>query len=106
MFAPTEQELFARIRCVLQRCRQHGITISKKKLTMGQKVSFAGFSISKDGVQPSQKLVAAIKEMKSPTDLSTLRSFMGMVNQLGQFMPDLAHLTAPMRAAIKDEHCI
>jgi hypothetical protein len=31
------------------------------------------------------------------TDLTTLRGFLGLVNQLGHFLPDLAHLTVDLR---------
>jgi len=35
--------------------------------------------------------------MKPPTTISELRHFVGMVNQLGKFTPNLAQLTQPLR---------
>lgn len=35
--------------------------------------------------------------MKPPTNVSELRRFMGMVNQLGKFTSNLAELTQPLR---------
>ena len=45
-------ELMDRTRVVLQRCRDYGITISKKKLELGKKINFAGHIISDKGIQP------------------------------------------------------
>ena len=35
--------------------------------------------------------------MKVPTNVSELRRFMGMVNQLAKFTPNLSELTQPLR---------
>ena len=40
---------------------------------------------------------AAVREMNAPTSVTELRRFMGMVNQLGKFTPNLAQLTQPLR---------
>ena len=68
--ARTEQELFARIRIVLQRCRDAGITISHRKLHYGQSVSFAGFIISADGIKPDPEKIRAITDFPVPTNPS------------------------------------
>ena len=35
--------------------------------------------------------------MKTPTNVSELRRFLGMANQLGKFFPNLAQLSQPLR---------
>ena len=39
----------------------------------------------------------------SPKDVSEIRRVFGMVNQLGKFIPDLAPVTDPLRALLKDK---
>ena len=38
--------------------------------------------------------------MSPPTNISELRRFMGMVNQLGKFSPNLTNLSQPLRALL------
>ena len=44
----------------MERCRNHKITISDKKMTIARCVKFAGFIVCKDGVMPDPDKVKAI----------------------------------------------
>ncbi len=70
--------------------------LSKKKTRIGEKVKFAGHIISRDGVSPDPKKTMAISNFPSPKNLIQLQSFLGLVNHLDNFNPDLAVLTAPL----------
>jgi ribosomal protein S18 len=97
----TGQQLRERVEAVLSRCRQNGITLSRKKARWGNKVNFAGFIVSADGVEPEPEKLQAISEFPRPQDVSSLRSFLGLAVQLGGFVPDLAHMTAALRELLK-----
>lgn len=99
--APDETTLMSRTRAVLDRCREHGITISKKKLQTGNCVKFAGYIISSEGIKPDPEKAKAIKEFPVPHDVTSLRSFLGLANQLGHFLPDLAQTTICLRQLLK-----
>jgi hypothetical protein len=99
--ADTVDQLIERVSNVLQRCREHKITISKKKLEYGQSVTFAGFRVGSTGIQPNPDMTRAIRDFPTPTDVPGVRSFLGMLNQLGWFIPDLAHITEPIRHLLK-----
>ena len=99
--ARTEQELYSRIRMVLQRCREAGITISLRKLECGQSVSFAGYVISSDGIRPDPEKIRAITDFPVPKNASEVRSFLGLANQLAFFIPDVARLSSSIRALLK-----
>jgi hypothetical protein len=45
----------------------------------------------------------AIANFHVPTGLTTLSAFLGLVNQLGHFLPDLAHLTVDLRQLLKKD---
>ena len=81
IWATNEQELLERGRIVLQRCKENNITISQKKLELSNKIKFANFP--------------------HPKNLRDLRAFIGLGNQLGMFIPDLAHMTSPLRPLMK-----
>ena len=99
--ASTEQDLLVQFKLVLECCRKSNLTLSKSKLQMGRSVVFAGHTISDKGVQPEPRRTEAIKHFPRPTNVSELRSFLGLVNQLGIFIPDLAHVTEPLRQLLK-----
>ena len=94
-------ELKERAGIVLKRCRDLNITISNKKLEMGKEISFAGHIISLNGIRPDDSKYRAIAEFPTPENVSQLRSFLGLANQLTAFVPDLAHMTATLRPLLK-----
>ena len=93
--------LLQTIRTVLNRCRQAGLTISKKKFKIGTKISFAGYTLTSKGVHPDPAKVEAISKFPSPKDVTSVRSFLGLANQLGSFIPDLAMATNAIRGLLK-----
>ena len=50
-----------------------------------------------NGISVDPDKVAALRDMKAPVNVSELRRFLGMCNQLGKFSPNLASLTQPLR---------
>ena len=53
--------------------------------------------MGKDGVRADPEKTKAISEMAIPQSVSDLRRFLGMVNQLGKFSPQISELTKPLR---------
>ena len=101
IWAPNLGELKERAGIVLQRCRELNITISLKKLEMGKKITLAGHIVSQDGIRPDDSKYRAIAEFPTPENVSQLRSFLGLANQLTAFVPDLAHMTATLWPLLK-----
>ena len=97
------QELWVRLREVLSRCREAGIKISRTKLAAGREILFAGFIISDKGIKPNPEKVAAIANFPVPRDVSELRSFLGLANQLGHFVPDVSQITVLLRGLLKKD---
>ena len=99
--ARTRKDALAILRDVLQRCKKGNLTLSRDKLRMGQELPFAGFIIGKHGVKADPKRTDAIRLFPPPKDQTGLRSFLGLAQQLGFFIPDLAHLSEPLRKLLK-----
>ena len=94
IWAKDENELINNCRTILNRCRELNISISEKKLEISHSISFAGHIVSNKGITPDPNLTTAIKDFPQPTNISELRSFMGLANQLASFIPDLAQNTS------------
>ena len=60
-------------------------------------VEYLGHKISAKGLQPTNQKVRAITEAPRPTNVSQLKSFLGMLNYYGKFLPNLSiHLAIIM----------
>ena len=94
-------ELKERANIVLQRCRELNIIISLEKLEMGKEIAFAGHIVSQAGIRPDDSKYRAIANFPTPENVSQLRLFLGLANQLTAFVPDLAHMTATLRPLLK-----
>ena len=67
------------------------------------KIEWLGYKLSGEGVAPINGKIQGISEMLRPNNLKELRSFLGVVNQLNKFVPDLASICAPFRSILKKE---
>ena len=54
------------------------------------------------GISPDPEKTNAISQFPQPQNRTQLRSFLGLVNTLGKFLPDLSIVTHPMRELLKD----
>ncbi|ROT64569.1 hypothetical protein C7M84_017475 [Penaeus vannamei] len=80
---------------MLSRCRAHGITLNKDKfMVAATNVSFCGYP---EGIAADPEKVAAIRDYPTPSNITDLRSFMGLVNQLADFSPEIAATAQPLR---------
>ena len=94
----TREEHDEHLRAVLQRLSTLGMTLNSSKCMFAQSsVNFLGHVIDSQGIRPDPNKVSAIKHFRTPTNVSDVRHFLGMVNQLSKFSPDLATITQPMR---------
>ena len=82
----------------LQRCRKLNLTLNlqKVKLRLSQ-VPFMGHLLTADGVVTDPNKVRAIRDMPTPTDVKSLKRFLGMVTYLAKFLPNLSSVCEPLR---------
>ena len=59
-------------------------------------VAYLGHIITQEGLHTEETKVCAIVDAPEPTNVGELRSFLGMVNYYGKFLPDLATTLAPL----------
>ncbi|XP_064464822.1 uncharacterized protein K02A2.6-like [Ornithodoros turicata] len=87
---------------VLLRLREFGFTLKEEKCAfMQQQVEYLGHVVTAEGFGPSPKRVSATLNMPPPTQVSELRSFLGMVQHYGKYIPSLADVCAPLNNLLK-----
>ncbi len=71
--------------------------INLEKCVFGNKeVSYLGFTLTPEGIKPGKNKLKAIKDAKPPTDVKTIRSFVGLCNFFRTHIKDFALIAAPL----------
>ncbi|UYV77098.1 K02A2.6-like [Cordylochernes scorpioides] len=70
--------------------------LHKKNMMKVKEIKFLGHLITERGVLPDPNKVQAIREFPSPSSISEVRRFLGMVNFTGKFIPDLSTILYPL----------
>ncbi|KAK3097548.1 hypothetical protein FSP39_010680 [Pinctada imbricata] len=94
----TGKEHDDRLHEVMNRLKSRGLTVNKDKLELKMnQLTFMGHVLSKDGIAPTKSRVEAIINARHPETSSEVRSFLGLVNYCGKFIPNLATVAEPLR---------
>lgn len=94
IFSRNEEEHKKHIETVLRELDNAGLKINLKKCQFFKKeVVFLGYKLSETGVEMDEARMRSIMHYKRPTNLKTLRGFLGMVNYFKRLMPDLSEKT-------------
>ena len=102
--AATKEELLERTEKVIKRCQETNITLNSKKIQIGQSVKFGGHIITSEGSSPDPDKVRAIKDFPTPTNVTDVRSFMGLSNQFMDYLPDLKQNLEPIKDLLKKQN--
>ena len=98
VYGSTQEEHDRHLVLVLKRLEESGITLNRDKCEFSKpQIKFVGHVIGHDGISPDPDKISAITEMDPPTDISGVRRFLGMVNQMGKFSSSLAEESKPLR---------
>ncbi|MCG8430742.1 MAG: RNA-directed DNA polymerase, partial [Candidatus Omnitrophica bacterium] len=92
------------LRAVLKRLKEHGVTLNLPKCHFYQsQVKFYGHIFSAEGIKPDPKKIQSIVDAPAPLDVSGVKSLLGMAQYLARFIPDYAHITAPLRELTRND---
>lgn len=82
-------------------CGRNGIVFNPDKFKFAcDEVEFAGFIITADGIKPSKKMTEAILNFPTPTNITGVRSWFGLVNQVSYAFSQ-AEVMAPFRELLR-----
>ena len=85
----------------ISHCAEAGISFNSSKFRFGaEEVEFLGFQLTKDGVQPTEKYIASIRDFPEPKDITGARSWFGLINQVNYAYSE-SDLMEPFRPLLK-----
>ena len=101
LFQPTTGEAFTHTASYLTLCGKNGIILNPSKFEFAEdEVEWAGVKLTKDKVAPLESHVQAIKDFPVPQNITDMRSFWALVNQVAPFYAVQPHLL-PFRDLMK-----
>lgn len=99
----SKEEHLATLEEVLSRLEKSGVTVNKAKCDFqSNAVQYLGHIIDEEGLHPMQEKVTAITEAPSPTNVSELRAYLGLINYYAKFMSNRATLLKPLHDLLRN----
>ena len=96
------EKSFYRICSMLSHCNKNGMVFSPEKFQFAKEtVEFAGFLITRKGIKPTDRYLETIKNFPTPTNITDIRSWYGLINQVAysfsktKLMAPFRHLLSP-----------
>ena len=102
-WAATLLQLFFDAAEFLTHTAQHGVVQNAKKFVWGKRdIEYVGFLVTSDGVRPSDETMSAISNFPRPTDITGIRSWFGLVEQVS-FAFAKSDLMSPFKPLLKKD---
>ena len=92
------------LRRVMDRAQEKNLKFNYDKMRLHlTDLPYIGHRLTPEGVKPDPAKMAAIQEMAEPKTPQEVRRFLGMVNYLAKFLPNLSQVTEPLRKLTQKE---
>ncbi|XP_055916389.1 uncharacterized protein LOC129949142 [Eupeodes corollae] len=99
---PDNETHLARLETVFSRLFSFGLRVNSEKSHYFQdSIEYCGFKIDKDGIHKTASKTEAIVKAPCPTNVSEVRSLLGLVNYYGRFFHNLSEILEPLHALIR-----
>ena len=101
LWKSTIEEMFWHVMKYIHHCHVNGVIFNHKKFVFCRmELEFSGFLLTADGIKPSPRIVDAIQKFPTPKNLTGIRSWFGLVNQVSYAFSQ-TELMAPFRDLLK-----
>lgn len=95
--ATSFEDMLSRLQKVLEALRNANLTLKMSKCYFGFKqVTYLGFILSANGLEPGALKVSAIQQIEPPKDRHEVRRFLGLTGFFRRFIPKYAQIAAPI----------
>ncbi|CAH8498480.1 unnamed protein product [Schistosoma intercalatum] len=100
----TDSELSDRLHQVLNRVLEYGFQLREEKcIFFMHSIKYLGFILDKNGRRPDPANIEAIQKMPAPTDVSSLRSFLGLISHYSTFLPEMHRVRGPLNELLSKD---
>ena len=98
--AEAERDHDVNLVAFLERARARNLVLNPDKFRYKvPEIRWMGHILTSDGgMQRDPVKVAAVRDYPVPTDVASMKRFLGMVSFLARYIPNVSHILAPLRA--------
>ena len=101
MTGTNEEEHLDNLKAVFDSLERAGFRLKHQKCAfLLPCVEYLGHIITDKGLKPSEQKIKAIKDAPTPIDVSQLRSFLGLMNFYGKFLPNLSSVLSALHSLL------
>jgi transposase InsO family protein len=100
----SQEEHRRHLHSVFDKISEYGFRVRLGKCSFYRpSIKYLGFIVDKDGRRPDPQKVRAIANMPVPSNVTTLRSFLGLVNYYQCFVPNMRSIRHPLDDLLKKD---
>lgn len=104
LYANSLEEHEEKFHELAKRLLEHGLKIQPAKCEfLKKKVTYLGHIISRDGVKPDPKKIAAIQELPPLTNQKKIKGFLGLAGYYRKFIPNFSRTSKPLTYLLKKD---
>ena len=105
VFSSTWAEHLERLRAVFERLRRANLKLGAHKCHLAaREVSFLGYRVTPEGLEPEPRLMEAISKLPPPINVAEVRSFLGLVGYYRRFVKRFSDKAAPLNHLLHKDH--
>ena len=97
IFSETIEEHEKHLRVIFERLREAKLYLKWKKCDLyADRIDCLGYIIDRDGIHIDEDKLARIRDWRIPRNYNDIQRFVGLVNYIGTFLPDVTAYTGPL----------
>ena len=105
VFSSTWAEYLERLRAVFERLQRANLKLGAHKCHLAaREVSFLGYRVTPEGLEPEPRLMEAISKLPPPINVAEVLSFLGLVGYYQRFVKRFSDKAAPLNHLLHKDH--
>jgi hypothetical protein len=105
VYGQDPEQFIKNLRAVFTQFRRRRIAVNPKKTKLGlSSVEYVGHTLSAEGVSFSREKLGKVLDFPLPTDMHTLKSFIGLVNYFRSHVRNMSTMLKPLQDMLSNYH--
>jgi hypothetical protein len=99
----SQEDNWRNLHAVFDRLNYYGFRVRLGKCFYQPSIKYLGFIVDKDGRRRDPQKVSAVANMPAPNNITTNRSFLGLLNYYQSFVPSMRSIRYPLDNLLKKD---